>query len=170
MVVVACGTHVDVASEAPLRGLLEDCPTHVWGGFPVLDRRTLRWPGSPVFLLGRSASLVEGCLSENPIVVLRAGGRSAACNAKTADCRWSASDKAVPMHCRRSAPSQLWPRLQLTPLPTHSTNGRGGHHRQPGGACGASGRLPAGRAGRICERGLRRSGGGARARRDPPAD
>ena len=61
---LATGTKLDVAQNLLLSQMLEQCPTNVVNGFPVLDEH-LRWHGCEVFIMGGLAALQVGPTARN---------------------------------------------------------------------------------------------------------
>ena len=47
-------------ADPVLQAVSQAFPSHVVGGYPLLDDATLAWPGAPLFLLGRPAQLALG--------------------------------------------------------------------------------------------------------------
>lgn len=61
---LATGTRLDVAQNLLLSQMLEQCPTNVVNGFPVLNEH-LRWHGCEVFIMGGLAALQVGPTARN---------------------------------------------------------------------------------------------------------
>ena len=65
---LATGHQTDVEVNPVLAGLQRSHPTRIVGGYPLLDDNTLAWPGTPVFLLGRTALLSMGPAAGSPSI------------------------------------------------------------------------------------------------------
>lgn len=57
---IACGSAYNMQRDPVLAQLQRQQPTHILGGYPLIDDATLAWPGAPVFLVGRAAMLSVG--------------------------------------------------------------------------------------------------------------
>lgn len=56
----ATGEAYSALADPVLATLQQACPTRIVGGYPMVDDETLAWPGLPLHLLGRGASLSLG--------------------------------------------------------------------------------------------------------------
>ena len=72
----ATGARADIGSDPLVRELIDQYPTPIIGGLPVLDA-ALRWPGTAVHLVGPAAGLVLGPGAGNLIGHRRAAQRIA---------------------------------------------------------------------------------------------